>query len=83
VTYDDFAGRPFPGKKPQDLVSLRKNAMNRPYVEYRTTLQKMDYDRLLVEARDVWAIDHPETMQAKELIEVMVGRDEDEWSRGR
>lgn len=83
MTYDDFAARPFPGKVSQDIVSLRKKAMNSPYVAYRTILNRMDYENLLIEARNIWAIENPETMQAKELIEVMVGRDEDEWSRGR
>lgn len=44
---------------------------------YRKYLQALTYDQLLQEALTFWSISDPEQYDQDELIEVLVGKDEE------
>lgn len=44
---------------------------------YRNYLQSLSYEQLLTEALTIWAINDPEQYDQNELIEVLVGKDEE------
>lgn len=48
---------------------------------YRKYLETLPYEALLIEANEVWAINDPEGYLREELIEVLVGKDEEEQFR--
>lgn len=46
-------------------------------VTYRRCLESMSYEALLVEAHEVWAIEAPEQYDRDDLIEILVGKEEE------
>lgn len=45
-------------------------------VDYRRYLNTINYEALLVEACDIWCIEAPEQYDQAELIEILVGKDD-------
>lgn len=46
-------------------------------VTYRRYLESVSYEALLFEAFEVWGIEAPEQFDRDELIEILVGKDEE------